>query len=1037
MKIKVVTGLLVVGAVILTAFAVSAQTTSALYLAGNTSRPQQVGSYGKLPLSFEPNKGQTDARVTFVSRGAGYAIFLTPMSATFALQGKAESAVVRMDLVGADSKAAMQPEEKLPGITSYLIGRAATKLPTNLPTYAKTRTRNVYPGIDLVYYGAQGQLEYDFVLAPRADPSKIRLKFEGASPRVDASGDLVVRLGAGEGQNDIRFRKPVLYQQVMGVREPVGGTFTVSHNNEVGFHVNSYDRSRELVIDPVLMYSSYLGGSNVSQINAMALNAAGDIYVAGSTEAINYPTTAGVIQTTCPLGNTQLGAPAGVPKCGEGESGTPAVFVSKISANGQTLLYSTYLGGGGNGAASDYGTGIAVDANDDAWVVGLTISNDFPITADAYLAFCNPAAQGFNFSTLQNYGEISACIGNNTRSAFLVHLNPTGTAMLYGTFLSGTGDVGAAQIALDAAGDIYVAGTTYTNGAGTPAYVFSNNGQFNYPTTASAYQPIVLAGAHYSAFVTKLTPDGKSLLYSTMLGGPNQQDTVGNALAIGEGKIFVGGYTRDTQLPTTASAISRTCVGGPTAAGADTVCTNGSHNAWVAEFDPAKSGAASLVFSTYLNGSVSTQGNEFSIVNALAADTAGNVYVGGQDTYTVKEGFPTTPGVLQPTCLAASNSGECGTGFVTKLSPAGALLWSTFYASPSGAGQYGVSVIALDAGSNVYIANNADGAGDLPLKNGFQNYTSGVAYVTELSSDGSQVLFGSFFGGGANINPTAMVVDGAGSIYLGGFTNADLPLVNALQSNNYGGGFSEGFFAKIGKPVVAAASFVSAASGANGTIAAGSIESVYGSDLAIAAASETGLPLPVTLMGTSIKIVDSTSVSIQAPLFFVSPGQANFLVPSGVAHGSASITITSGDGTLSGATVSIGAVSPGLFVLNAAGLVAADLLTVNTGGAQVNGTDYQVVNGVVVPLAVNLGPPAQQVFLILYGTGISGRSSLANVSVSIGGLSLPVAYAGTTTEAGLDQINVLIPVSLAGSGDTAISVTIDGVVSNIAHITIM
>lgn len=200
MKIKVVTGLLVVGAVILTAFAVSAQTTSALYLAGNTSRPQQVGSYGKLPLSFEPNKGQTDARVTFVSRGAGYAIFLTPMSATFALQGKAESAVVRMDLVGADSKAAMQPEEKLPGITSYLIGRAATKLPTNLPTYAKTRTRNVYPGIDLVYYGAQGQLEYDFVLAPRADPSKIRLKFEGASPRVDASGDLVVRLGAGRAK---------------------------------------------------------------------------------------------------------------------------------------------------------------------------------------------------------------------------------------------------------------------------------------------------------------------------------------------------------------------------------------------------------------------------------------------------------------------------------------------------------------------------------------------------------------------------------------------------------------------------------------------------------------------------------------------------------------------------------------------------------------------------------------------------------------------------------------------------------------------
>jgi hypothetical protein len=207
----------------------------------------------------------------------------------------------------------------------------------------------------------------------------------------------------------------------------------------------------------------------------MALNAAGDLYVTGATEAINYPTTTDVIEPTCPLGNTQLGAPAGVPKCGEGESGTPAVFVSKISADGQTLLYSTYLGGGGNGAASDYGTGIAVDANDNAWVVGLTTSNDFPITANAYLAFCNPVAQGFSFSTLSNYGEISGCIGNSTRSAFLVQLNPTGTTELYGTFLGGSGDTASAQIVLDTAGNIYVAGSVYTNGVGTPAYVFANN----------------------------------------------------------------------------------------------------------------------------------------------------------------------------------------------------------------------------------------------------------------------------------------------------------------------------------------------------------------------------------------------------------------------------------------------------------------------------------------------------------------------------------------------------------------------------------
>ena len=230
----------------------------------------------------------------------------------------------------------------------------------------------VYPGIDLIYYGTQAQLEYDFVLAPGAELSRIRMKFAGATPVVDASGDLVLRVASKKRQSDIRFRWPVLYQWVDGVRRPVSGGFRIAAGSqEVTFQADSYDHRRDLVIDPVLVYSSYLGGSNISQINARAVNTAGDIYVTGATEAINYPTTTGVIEPTCPLGNTQLGAPAGVPKCGEGESGTPAAFVAKISADGQTLLYATYLGGGGNGAAGDSGTGIAVDSNDNAWVAGL------------------------------------------------------------------------------------------------------------------------------------------------------------------------------------------------------------------------------------------------------------------------------------------------------------------------------------------------------------------------------------------------------------------------------------------------------------------------------------------------------------------------------------------------------------------------------------------------------------------------------------------------------------------------------------------
>ena len=200
-------------------------------------------------------------------------------------------------------------------------------------------SENVYSGIDLVYHGTQGQLEYDFVLAPQADPSQIRLQFAGAKPIVDnASGDLVLSPA-------VRFRKPLLYQRVNGARRPVKGSFTVS-NNEVSFRVGAYDRAQQLVIDPVLLYSGYLGGSTQqSAINAMTVNASGEIYVTGVTNALDFPTTTGVIEKNCPPGNPNLGAN----KCGP--SSASAAFVSKISADGQSLIYSTYLGGGGAGSS--------------------------------------------------------------------------------------------------------------------------------------------------------------------------------------------------------------------------------------------------------------------------------------------------------------------------------------------------------------------------------------------------------------------------------------------------------------------------------------------------------------------------------------------------------------------------------------------------------------------------------------------------------------------------------------------------------------
>jgi uncharacterized protein (TIGR03437 family) len=753
------------------------------------------------------------------------------------------------------------------------------------------------------------------------------------------------------------------------------------------------------------------------------VNAAGDIYVTGATEAINYPTTAGVIEPTCPLGNTQLGAPAGVPKCGEGESGTPAAFVSKISADGQTLIYSTYLGGGGNGAASDYGTGIAVDAGDNAWVVGLTGSNDFPITADAYLAYCNPVAQGFNFGTDSNYGEISGCIGNNTRSAFLVQLNPTGTTELYGTFLGGSGDAARRRSCSMRRATSMSPDRSTSTAWERPRLYLPITEHSTIPPRHPPINPSCWVASIYSAFVTELTPDGRSLLYSTMFGGPYQH-TFNNALAVNAGKIFIGGYTRDPSLPTTAGALSRTCPSaGSTAAGAKTICDNGAYQGFVAEFDPSKSGAASLVFSTYLNGSSLTQGNETSQVNALAADAAGNVYAGGYDSYTSPEGFPTTPGVLQPACLVGANSSECGTGFVTKLSSSGALVWSTFYGSPSSPGGSGVAAIALDSSGDVYIAANAGGLGDYPLNNGFQSFSSGSAYIAELSGNGSKILFGSYYGGNADTYPTGLLVDASGTIYLAGYTNADLPLLNALQTNNYGGGFPEGFFAKIGTPVVTI-TLVANAEGESPLIAPNTWVEIKGSNLApdtrIWKASDfVNNQLPTKLDGVSATMNGESTY-----VYYISSSQVNVLTPPDLAAGPIQVKVTSNGVSSAVYTAQAQTDSPSFFVFNGGPYVAAE----HTNGAYLGATT--LYPGLTTP-----AKPGETVVLYANGFGATTVSvnsgSLTQTgdlstlpSIKIGGVTAVVQFAGLVA-VGEYQFNVVVPANLA-NGDQSIAATYNG-----------
>src|SRR5688572_27814964 len=453
-------------------------------------------SYGKLPLHFEANHGQAHEDVRFLSRGPGYSLYLTAGEAVLVLtpsnkdakrkqhdaqaqpEAKApvKSAVLRMGLVGAARKPLVSGIEDLPGKANYFIGNDPAKWRTNVPLYGKVHYREVYPGIDLVYYGNQRSLEYDFVVAPGADPKKILLAFSGADNiEIDAQGDLV--LGAAGGT--VRQKKPVIYQDIDGLRTEIEGGYVRNGAKRVGFKVAAYDRSRPLIIDPVLSYSTYLGGSGNDDGRGIAVDGAGSAYVTGNTTSTNFPVTPGAF-------NPNL-------------SGFSAAFVTKFDPSGSVLVYSTFLGGSGSNETS----GIAVDADGNAYVTGGTSSADFPTTSGA-------------FQTSRR----------GPSDAFLTKLNPTGSVLVYSTYLGGSNEEPTTgRIAVDAAGNAYVTGGTWSP---------------DFPTTAGAFDTR-FKGA--DAFVTKLDPSGSQLVYSTYFGASGNDEGIGIAVDAA-GSAYVTGVTR-------------------------------------------------------------------------------------------------------------------------------------------------------------------------------------------------------------------------------------------------------------------------------------------------------------------------------------------------------------------------------------------------------------------------------------------------------------------------------------------------------------
>jgi Beta-propeller repeat len=537
----------------------------------NSTSPEKsriAEAYGKLPLRFEANRGETDKRVKFIARGSRYTLLLTPNEADLALsktsakakprdairdrasqQAAASTTVLRIRLAGGNSQARITAGNELPGKTNYLIGSDSSKWLTNVPSYARVQAHDVYPGIDVAYYGKGMEMEEDFVVAPGGDPKAIALDVAGAKKvSINPQGELV--LASADG--DLYLRKPTVYQTIAGARREIQGRYQLRGENRVGFEVGQYDASQPLVIDPVLSYSTYLGGSGfdgAEEGGGIAVDSLGNAYVTGYTASTNFPVTLGSFQHT-------FG--------GSGAIFAGDAFIAELNPAGTALVYCTYLGG----SDGDFGIGIAVDSSGNAYVTGATASTNFPVT----------------FGSFQTtFG------GGGPQHGFVAKLNPFGTALVYSTYLGGnSGDYGNG-IAVDSSGSAYVTGFTDST---------------NFPGTSSSLIQHALHGFN-DAFVTKINPGGTALMYSTYLGGTSQE-IPGSIAVDSSGSAYVTGTTYSTDFPVTPGSIQTTFGGGS--------------DAFVAKLNPL---GTALVYSTYLGGS------SYDLGYGIAVDSSGNAYVAG------------------------------------------------------------------------------------------------------------------------------------------------------------------------------------------------------------------------------------------------------------------------------------------------------------------------------------------------------------------------------------------------------------------------
>jgi hypothetical protein len=699
-----------------------------------------------IPLQFEENRGQTDPSVQFISRGAGYTLFLTANEAVFVLthqkpattglvqrsphsQRAAErpqnsSSVLRMRLSGSNAVPQAKGTTRLPGTVNYFIGRGAAQWRTGIATYSDVFYSGVYPGIDLHYYGNHHQLEYDFVLNPGADPHNIALNFDGAKAlAIDNSGNLAMDSDAGK----VTLLKPSIYQMAGGQKKQVRGGYVLRPNHSVGVELGAYDPTKSLVVDPVLVYSSYLGGSGWDAAVSVALDASGNEYIGGFTISPDFPAASTAISA----------AP----------NGTCVGFVTKLDPTLTSVLYSSYLGGTTGASSCLWGDGIygiAVDSLGQAYTTGYASSNDFPITASAF-----QPSRGSGASA----------------NAFLAKLAADGQSLLYSTYLGGSGgdDDGYALLA-DNTGNAYVVGqATSPDFPLTPATAFQ--------TIPSGVYPLG------NGFLTQIDTSkfgANSLVFSTVLGGNTGDDAITGIALDSSHKVYLTGWTSSSDFPVTPTTAFQSSSSGQAYCG------------FVTQLDLSKVGSSMLSYSTYLCGTNDDWGW------GVAIDSNANVYVTGE---AFSADFPSTFG--------QSNS-QNGKGFAAELNPnlvgSASLIYSRLLGGDNSSFGDWPYRIAVDANANAYIAGQTSST-DFPvtpdaIQSSRLSTTTGDGFLSVLSPDGSAVLYATYLGGSGTAAVGILgdfvydlALDSSSNIYLVGQTfSSDFPTTTTALQTTYGGG---------------------------------------------------------------------------------------------------------------------------------------------------------------------------------------------------------------------------------------------------------